>query len=134
MGYVLSGMNPDDKPNEKKKRLPVAWIKSYTGESGKTDRIFTTTMGHAGDLKDENFPRLLVNTCYWSMGLEDKIPAQGDVTILGEQYRLRRLQNGPQARRPSAEPVIAAIEEFNLLMGEDFSVQRELRRTQKFCQ
>jgi hypothetical protein len=84
MGYVLSGMNPDDKPNEKKKPLPVAWIKSYTGESGKTDRIFTTTMGHAGDLKDENFRRLLVNACYWGMGLEDKIPAKGDVTILGE--------------------------------------------------
>ncbi len=84
MGYVLSGMNPDDKVNEKKKPLPVAWIKSYTGESGKTDRIFTTTMGHAGDLKNENFRRLLVNACYWGMGMEDKIPAKGDVTIIGE--------------------------------------------------
>ncbi len=84
MGYTLSGMNPDDKVNEKKKPLPVAWIKSYTGESGKTDRIFTTTMGHAGDLKDENFRRLLVNACYWGMGMEDKIPAKADVTIVGE--------------------------------------------------
>ena len=84
MGYVLSGMNPDDKVNEKKEPLPVAWIKSYTGESGKTDRVFTTTMGHAGDLKNENFRRLLVNACYWGMGLEDKIPAKGDVTIIGE--------------------------------------------------
>jgi hypothetical protein len=84
MGYVLSGMNPDDKPNEKKKPLPVAWIKSYTGETGKTSRVFTTTMGHAGDLKDENFRRLLVNACYSGMGLEDKTPAKGDVTILGQ--------------------------------------------------
>ena len=84
MGYTLSGMNPGDKVNEQKKPLPVAWIKSYTGESGKTDRIFTTTMGHAGDLKDENFRRLLVNACYWGMGLEDKIPAKGDVTIIGD--------------------------------------------------
>jgi hypothetical protein len=84
MGYTLTGMNPDDKVNEKKKPLPVAWIKSYTGESGKADRIFTTTMGHAGDLKDENFRRLLVNACYWGMGMEDKIPAKGDVTIIGE--------------------------------------------------
>jgi hypothetical protein len=83
MGYVLSGMSPDDKVNEKKKPLPVAWIKSYTGESGKTDRIFTTTMGHAGDLKDENFRRLLVNACYWGMGMEDKIPTKGNVTIIG---------------------------------------------------
>jgi hypothetical protein len=40
-------------------------------------------MGHAGDLKDENFRRLLVNACYWGLGLEDKIPAQADVTIVG---------------------------------------------------
>lgn len=84
MGYVLTGMNPDDKVNEKKKPLPVAWTKSYTGETGKTSRVFTTTMGHAGDLKDENFRRLLVNACYSGMGLEDKIPAKADVAILGE--------------------------------------------------
>jgi hypothetical protein len=83
MGYVLTGMNPDDPVNESKKPLPVAWTKSYTGESGKTSRVFTTTMGHAGDHKDENFRRLLVNACYWGMGLEDKIPAKADVTILG---------------------------------------------------
>jgi hypothetical protein len=84
MGYVLTGMNPDDAVNEKKPPLPVAWIKSYTGEAGKTSRVFATTMGHAGDLKDENFRRLLVNACYWGLGLEDKIPAQSDVTIIGE--------------------------------------------------
>ncbi|MGE5294267.1 MAG: ThuA domain-containing protein [Solirubrobacterales bacterium] len=84
MGQVLLGMNPDDKPNTNKKPLPVAWTKTYTGESGKTSKIFTTTMGHAGDLKDENFRRVLVNACYWAVGLEDKIPAKADVTILGE--------------------------------------------------
>jgi len=84
MGYVLTGMNPGDPVNENKKPLPVAWIKSYTGASGKTARVFTTTMGHAGDHKDENFRRLLVNACYWGMGLEDKIPAQGKVDILGQ--------------------------------------------------
>ncbi len=83
MGYVLTGMKPDDKVNENKKPLPVAWIKGYTGESGKTARIFTTTMGHAGDFMDEDFRRLMVNACYWGLGMEDKIPAQGDVTIIG---------------------------------------------------
>jgi len=83
MGHVLSGMNPDDQPNEKKKPLPVAWIKTYTGQSGKAARVFTTTMGHAGDLKDENLRRLLVNACYWGLGMEDKTPAKGKVDILG---------------------------------------------------
>jgi hypothetical protein len=83
MGHVLAGMKPDDLENPNKKPLPVAWTKSYTGESGKTARVFTTTMGHAGDLKNENFRRLLVNACYWGLGMEDKIPAQADVTIIG---------------------------------------------------
>jgi len=84
MGQILSGMNPEDKVNLDKKPLPVAWIKSYTGESGKAARVFTTTMGHAGDLKDANLRRLLVNACYWGMGLEDKVTPQGKVDILGE--------------------------------------------------
>jgi hypothetical protein len=83
MGYVLSGMHPDDKINEKKPPLPVAWIKSYTGESGKTARVFTTTMGHAGDFKDANFRRLLVNACYWGLDMEDKISPQSNVDIVG---------------------------------------------------
>jgi hypothetical protein len=84
MGQPLAGMNPDDKPNTNKKPLPVAWTRTYTGESGKPAKIFTTTMGHAGDLKDENFRRVLVNACYWALGMENQIPAKSDVTILGE--------------------------------------------------
>jgi hypothetical protein len=84
MGHVLAGMKPDDLENPDKKPLPVAWTKSYAGETGKTARVFTTTMGHAGDLKDENFRRLLVNACYWGLGMEDKIPAKADVTLVGQ--------------------------------------------------
>jgi hypothetical protein len=84
MGQVLSGMNPEDKPNPDKRPVPAAWTKSYTGEKGKTARVFTTTMGHGGDFKNEGFRRLLVNACYWAMGMEDKIPAKSKVEIVGE--------------------------------------------------
>jgi len=84
MGQVLMGMDPNDKPNPDKKLVPVAWIKTYTGQKGKTARVFTTTMGHAGDLKNEGFRRLLVNACYWCLGMEDKIPAKSKVDIVGE--------------------------------------------------
>lgn len=84
MGQVLSGMNPDDKPNLDKQLVPVAWLKTYTGEKGKTARVFTTTMGHAGDLKSEGFRRLLVNACYWCLAMEDKIPDKSKVDIIGE--------------------------------------------------
>jgi len=83
LGQVLKGMKPDDEPNPDKKLFPVAWINSYTGTSGKAARIFATTMGHGGDLKNEGLRRLLVNACYWGMGLEDKIPAEANVEFVG---------------------------------------------------
>ena len=84
MGYVLVGMDPADKVNEDKKPVPVAWTKTYSGDSGKTARVFTTTMGHAGDFQDEDFRRLMVNACYWSLGLGDKIASEGKVQIIGD--------------------------------------------------
>lgn len=84
MGQVLTGMDPADGPNREKKPLPVAWTKTYTGDSGKTAKVFTTTMGHAGDFKDADFRRLMVNACYWGLGIADKISAQSKVDIIGE--------------------------------------------------
>jgi len=84
MGQVLEGMNPNDKPNPDKKLVPVAWIKTYTGTQGKASKVFTTTMGHGGDLKSEGFRRLLVNACYWCMGMEGRIAARSKVDLVGE--------------------------------------------------
>jgi len=84
MGLVLRGMNPTDEPNPNKPPVPIAWIKTYTGTQGKAARVFTTTMGHGGDLKSEGFRRLLVNACYWCVGMEDKIPARAKVDLVGE--------------------------------------------------
>lgn len=84
MGQVLTGMKPTDLPNRDKPMLPIAWIKTYTGKSGETSRIFTTTMGHAGDFTNEGVRRLLVNACYWAVGLEDQIPAESNVDLVGQ--------------------------------------------------
>jgi type 1 glutamine amidotransferase len=83
-GHVLTGMKPTDAINTKKPPLPVAWTKTYTGAQGKPARVFTTTMGHCGDLQCENFRRLLVNACYWCLGLEEKIPAKSKVDFVGK--------------------------------------------------
>jgi type 1 glutamine amidotransferase len=83
MGQCLAGMKPDDKPNPDKKLVPVAWTKTYTGSSGKPARIFTTTMGHSFDFHNEGFRRLLVNACYWAIGIEDRIPEKSKVDIVG---------------------------------------------------
>jgi type 1 glutamine amidotransferase len=88
LGQVLENMKPDDKPVEGKKNdpmMPVAWTNAYKGASGKTSRVFATTMGAATDLETEGTRRMIVNACFWAMGLEDKIPARGaDVTLVGE--------------------------------------------------
>lgn len=86
LGQVLEGMKSDDKPVDGKQNdpmMPIAWTKSYTGESGKTARIFTTTIGSSQDLESEGFRRLLVNACYWALGMEDQIPAKSKVDIVG---------------------------------------------------
>ena len=87
MGQVLEGMDPKDKPVENEKNdplMPVAWIKSWEAPNGEQSRIFTTTMGAATDLESEGLRRLLVNAAYWCVGLEDEIPEEADVEIVGE--------------------------------------------------
>jgi hypothetical protein len=82
MGQVLMGMDPASPPDPAKKLTPVAWTKTYTGSSGKRDRIFTTTMGHVMDFRNEGFRRMMVNACYWAAGLEKKISPTSSVEFV----------------------------------------------------
>ena len=86
MGQVLEGMNPTDKPIDGPKNnpmMPVAWTKTYMGSSGKTSKVFTTTMGASQDLLTVGTRRMIVNAAYWCLGMEDKITAQNNVEIVG---------------------------------------------------
>jgi type 1 glutamine amidotransferase len=78
MGQVLSGMEPASPPNTAKKLMPVAWVKTYNGA-----RVFGTTMGHANDFKNEGFRRMVVNGCYWALGMESKITPAAGVDLVG---------------------------------------------------
>ena len=64
--------------------MPVVWVRDYTGERGKTWKVFTTTMGAAVDLENKGLRRLLVNAAYWAVGLEKRIPAQANVDYVGD--------------------------------------------------
>ena len=83
MGRVLRGMKADSPPNNDKKMMPVAWIKTYTGEKGKASRVFTTTMGASPDFESEGLRRLFVNACYWCLEMEDDIPSRAKVDLVG---------------------------------------------------
>lgn len=96
LGQVLEGMKPTDKPvmgKQNEPMMPVAWVKSYTGATGKTARVFTTTMGSSQDLQSEGFRRLLVNACYWALELENQLPAKAKVDIVGA-YKANPFKGG----------------------------------------
>jgi type 1 glutamine amidotransferase len=64
--------------------MPVAWTKTYQlGEGKAKGRVFTTTLGASQDFTNEGVRRLLVNACYWAVGLEEKIPEKSRVDIIG---------------------------------------------------
>jgi hypothetical protein len=96
LGQVLAGMSSSDPPvagKQNEPMLPVAWVKTFTPKQGNTGRVFTTTMGASQDLLSEGLRRLLVNACYWALGMEDKIPAMTDVELVGE-YKPRPFVSG----------------------------------------
>ena len=89
MGQVLEGMTPDapvvegEDAKKNEPMMPVAWVKSYRLDGGPTGRVFTTTMGAATDMASAGTRRMLVNACYWAMGLESRIPSASNVDVVG---------------------------------------------------
>jgi hypothetical protein len=95
-GQVLKGMKPSDLPAEYKKRrasdkqeqgindpmMPVVWTRLNKNESGKENKILSTTLGAATDLQNEGLRRLIVNGVYWGVGLE--VPVKADVAYVDE--------------------------------------------------
>lgn len=85
-GAVLDGMKAKDKPAEGKVNdpmMPLAWTKDFKTEAGKSSRIFCTTMGAATDFECEDLRRLVVNASFWCLEMEDKIPDEAKVDIVG---------------------------------------------------
>lgn len=83
-GQVLVGMESSDPPKSDTPTMPLAWTKSYTGEQGITSRVFCTTMGASVDLESAGLRRLLVNACYWCIGLENEITDKSEVDYVDE--------------------------------------------------
>jgi hypothetical protein len=86
-GQVLSGMQPNDPPAEGPKNhpmMPLVWLPQYTGGQGKSNKILVTTMGAATDLASAGLRRLLVNACYWAVGLDKNLHEPVNVDWLGD--------------------------------------------------
>jgi type 1 glutamine amidotransferase len=107
LGQVTETLKQDAKAVAGRKNdpmMPVAWTKTYKGESGKVGRVFTTTMGASQDLLYEGTRRLLVNGCYWALGLEDKIPEKSTVEVVGTfeptPFRFRETEEWKPGKKP----------------------------------
>ena len=83
MAQPLNGMTLDSPANPKMPPVPGAWTRSYQGESGDRGRVFTSTYGASNDIEDEGYRRLLINACFWAVGLEDRIAADAEVSLVG---------------------------------------------------
>jgi len=83
-GEILNGMTPTSKPDLTKEQMPVAWVRDYKIEGGKIGRAFTTTHGASEDLLSDDFRRMLINACFWGVGLENKIKVTNNIDFVGE--------------------------------------------------
>ncbi|TDE15366.1 ThuA domain-containing protein [Dyadobacter psychrotolerans] len=82
-GKVLNGMTADSEPDKTKELLPVAWIREYTLDSGKTGRAFATTHGASEDILDDGFRRMLINASFWAMKMEEDIKGDNNIEMVG---------------------------------------------------
>ena len=85
---------PDAEADPNRKPVPGAWTRSYQGESGKTGRVFTSTYGASNDIENEGYRRMLINACFWAVGLEDAIKADGNVSFVGKYNATWRRNRG----------------------------------------
>ncbi len=83
---------------------PVAWTKTYTGTSGKTARVFFTTLGHPYDFKNESMRKLALNGIYWALGLEQKIPVNGVKADFVDPYEPNNSGFGEKFK-PNQKPI-----------------------------
>ncbi len=107
LGEVTASLEPTSPAVPGKKNdpmMPIAWTKTYAAGE-RRGRVFTTTMGASQDFASEGLRRLIVNACYWAVGLEDHIPTASNVEIVGtfrpSPFGFRK----PEAWRDSPKPL-----------------------------
>lgn len=91
LGAVLEGMKPTDRPVDGEKNnpmMPILWTKTYQIDDGKPGQAVASTIGSGLDFESEGVRRLLVNSCYWLLGLEAKISAKSSVGLVDDYQPL----------------------------------------------
>ena len=79
----LDGMTPDSPIDTTKPPMPSEWTRTYKSASGKTGRVFTSLYGTPEDITNEGYRRMLVNGCFWALGMEDAIKPDLNIALVG---------------------------------------------------
>ena len=83
MAQPLNGMTPESPADATKPPQPSEWTRSYKSASGKVGRVFTSLYGTSEDITNEGYRRMMVNSCFWALGLEDAIQADLNIAFVG---------------------------------------------------
>ena len=89
LGRAVGSNRPADGPHPLIE--PVAWTKTYTGDTGRKARVFFTTLGHPEEFTEPAMRRLLINGIYWALGREADIPQEGTKADLVKDYQPPRM-------------------------------------------
>lgn len=98
MAQPLNGMTSSSPADTTKPPMPSEWTRTYKSGSGKMGRVFTSLYGTPEDLLNGGYRRLLVNGCYWALGLEKEIKPDADIAFVGP-FEPNTFGNGSHARR-----------------------------------
>ena len=85
------GMRPDDPPAKNTElnnpMMPIVWTKPYQLPEGQPGRAVTSTIGSSADILSEGVRRMVVNSVYWLLGMEQQLPADGAKVDLVGDYK-----------------------------------------------
>jgi len=79
----LDGMTPDSPADATKPPMPSEWTRTYKSTSGKIGRVFTSLYGTPEDILNDGYRRMLVNGCFWAMGMEASIKPDSNIAFVG---------------------------------------------------
>lgn len=69
----LLAMKPTGEDDPKKPAMAGHWTRNYTTADGKKHRVVTSLYGASEDIQNEGYRRLLINSTFWALGLENQI-------------------------------------------------------------
>jgi putative membrane-bound dehydrogenase-like protein len=97
MAQPLNGMESNAPADDSKKPMASEWTRTYDADGGVKARVFTSLYGASEDILNPGYRRMLVNAVYWSVGLEDRIKPDSDISFVGP-YKPNTFRGGGHAK------------------------------------